>query len=222
MPIEWVTFDCYGTLIDWEGGVFTALRPLLPPRLGQDEVARRYIAAEAAIEGDEYAPYRDVLDRAGRAVLADLGRPLAAGERCPLPDSLAAWLPFPEVPPTLRALRAGGLRLAILSNVDRDLIAHSIACLGVTPDLVVTAEDCRRYKPDHGHWRHFERESGAGPGTTVHVAASEYHDIVPATALGYRTVYVNRHADPIGAVAPTVQIPDVASLPETIAHLPPR
>ncbi len=218
MSIAWVTFDCYGTLIDWEGGVFTALLPLLPPGLDRDDLARRYIAAEAAVEGGPYAPYREVLDRAGRAVLADLGRPVGADLPCPLPDSLAEWLPFPEVPTALRALRERGLRLAILSNVDRDLIASSIARLQIKPDLVVTAEDCHSYKPAHGHWRRFERDTGAGPEATIHVAASQYHDIVPATALGYRTVYVNRHADRVGDVEPTAQIPDLSSLPETIAR----
>ena len=219
MAPEWLTFDCYGTLIDWEGGVFAALARLLPPGLDRDDVGRRYIAAEAAIEADAYLPYRDVLDRAGRALLVDLGRPLSPDERNPLPDSVPAWMPFPEVPPALKELRGRGVRLAILSNIDRDLIAHSIARLGVTPDLVVTAEDCRSYKPAEGHWRRFERESGAGPESTIHVAASQYHDIVPATALGYRTVFVNRHAERIGDVEPTAQIPDLSFLPETIARL---
>ncbi len=219
MALEWLTFDCYGTLIDWEGGVFAALAPLLPPGVERDDLGHRYISAEAAIEADAYLPYRDVLDRAGRAVLLDLGRALGPDEPNPLPDSVPAWTPFPEVPTALKQLRERGLRLAILSNVDRDLIAHSIARLGVRPDLVVTAEDCRSYKPAEGHWRRFERESGAGPEKAIHVAASQYHDIAPATALGYRTVFVNRHAERIGDVEPTAQIADLASLPEAIARL---
>ena len=219
MPVDWVTFDCYGTLIDWEGGIFAALAPLLPSGVGQDELAARYIAAEAEIERAAYLRYREVLDRASRRLLAEYGRPLRDDEPSPLPSSLPRWRPFPEVPDVLRALRARGYRFAILSNVDRDLLATSIEQLGVPPDLAVTAEDCGSYKPALGHWRYFEEKSGVGPERTVHVGASLYHDVRPASALGYRTVFINRHGEPVVGATPTRVLADLSRLPDTITEL---
>jgi 2-haloacid dehalogenase len=214
MSVAWVTFDCYGTLIDWERGITDALLPLLPAPIDRDELARRYIAAEAKVEGGSYRPYREVLDDAGRRVLASLGSDAPAS----LPASLSAWRPFTEVPAALAALRQRGRKIAVLSNVDRDLIASSLPQLGLEPDLVVTAEDCGSYKPASGHWRVFAERSGAGPDATVHVGASQYHDMRPAAALGYRTVFVDRHGETL-ETAPTRVIGDLASLPDVIDEL---
>jgi 2-haloalkanoic acid dehalogenase type II len=217
--VEWVTFDCYGTLIDWEGGIYAALAPLLPRAIDRNELGRQYIRVEAEVEAGRYLTYREVLDRASRVLLERLGRPLPESKPSPLPDSLPSWRPFPEVPDALRALRQRGLRIAILSNVDRALLAASIARLGLEPDLAVTAEDCGSYKPAHGHWRMFQRRGGGVPERTVHVGASVYHDIVPADALGYRTVFVNRHGEPLDGAHPTRVISDLAPLPTVIAEL---
>jgi 2-haloacid dehalogenase len=214
VPIEWVTFDCYGTLIDWERGVTDALLPLLPAPIDRDELARRYIRAEALVEGQAYRPYRDVLDEAGARVLASLG----VDAPSPLPSSLPSWRPFVEVPETLADLRRRGRKIAILSNVDRDLIASSIAQLGIAPDLLITAQDCGSYKPASRHWTMFSERSGVGPDRTVHVGASQYHDMRPAAALGYRTVFVDRHGEKL-ETAPTRVIPDLASLADVIDQL---
>jgi 2-haloacid dehalogenase len=109
--------------------------------------------------------------------------------------------------------------LAVLSNIDRDLVATSIASLGVEPDALVTAEDAGSYKPAPGHWRRFEARTGAAPDRTVHVGASRFHDIIPARALGYRTVFINRHGEPLGQARPTRMLPDLTALPETIRDL---
>lgn len=214
MAVTWCTFDCYGTLIDWERGITDALLPLLPRPMDRDALAKRYIETEAGVESDAYLPYRDILDRAGRALLRELGADVPS----PLPASLPRWPAFPEVPDALRRLRAAGRRIAILSNVDRDLIATSIPKLGIEPDLVVTAEDARSYKPATGHWRVFAERSGAAVGDVVHVGASQFHDMRPAAALGYRTVFIDRHGEPL-ETSPTRVLPDLARLPETIAAL---
>jgi len=214
VPIRWVTFDCYGTLIDWERGITEALLPLLGTPLDRSELARRYIAAEAAVEGGSYRPYRDVLAEAGRRLLGSLGVSAAS----PLPASLASWRPFPEVRAALAELRDRGRKIAVLSNVDRDLIATSIPKLGLEPDLVVTAQDCGSYKPAPGHWRMFAERSGVTPSDTVHVGASQYHDMRPAAALGYRTVFIDRHGETL-ETAPSRVLRDLALLPGVIDEL---
>lgn len=216
MAERWVTFDCYGTLIDWEGGVADAITPLLRGPVDRRELARRYIEIEAAVEGEQYLPYRDILDRAGAALLREHG----VDAPSPLPASLPSWRPFREVPAALADLRALGYRIAILSNVDRDLLQHSIAQLGLAPDLAITAEDCGSYKPALGHWQRFLRESGVTIADFVHVGASQYHDMRPAAALGVRTVFVDRHAESL-VTEPTRVIADLAALPATIAELLP-
>jgi 2-haloacid dehalogenase len=211
--VEWITFDCYGTLIDWERGVVDALAPFLPPPVDLRALAERYIATEAAVERETYRPYREVLALASGRLMAALGHPLPPGRAAVLPQSLPAWRAFPEVPEALRAVRASGRRLAILSNVDRDLLAASIIRLDVDVDLTVTAEDCRSYKPEPGHWERLRALSGASPAATVHVAASLFHDIVPAAALGYRTIFINRHGESLAGADPTRVLPDLRTLP---------
>jgi 2-haloacid dehalogenase len=214
MAVIWCTFDCYGTLIDWEGGVTDALLPYFDTPPDRDALATEYIQTEAKVESGGYLRYREILDQAGRALLQAHGidRP------SPLPASLPGWVAFPEVPEALRALQTAGRRIAILSNVDRDLIATSIPKLGITPDLVVTAEDVGSYKPAAGHWTRFAELSGASTADTVHIGASQYHDMVPAAALGYRTVFIDRHAEPLVS-SPTRVLRDLVGLPGAITEL---
>ena len=214
MAIRWCTFDCYGTLIDWEGGITSALLPFFDRPVDRGALAKEYIETEATVESGAYQSYRDVLDRAGTALLRKHGIDRPAR----LSASLPAWVAFPEVPASLRALQAAGRKIAILSNVDRDLIAASIPKLGIAPDLVVTAEDVGSYKPTAGHWKRFAELTGASTADTVHVGASQYHDMVPGAALGYRTVFIDRHAEPLVS-SPTRVLRDLALLPATIAEL---
>ena len=188
--------------------------PLLRAPIERDELARRYIATEAKVEGESYRRYRDVLDEAGRRLLASFG----VDAPSPLPASFHAWRTFAEVPAALAELRRRGRRIAILSNVDRDLIASSITQLGLEPDLVVTAQDSGSYKPAPGHWRVFRERSGAPVEATIHVGASQYHDMRPAATLGYRTVFVDRHGETL-ETAPTRVINDLGPLPDAIDAL---
>jgi 2-haloacid dehalogenase len=218
MAVEWVTFDCYGTLIDWERGVTDALLPLLPAGTDRRALAARYITMEAEFEAEGFHLYRDVLDRVSRRVLRSLDAAIPDEKTSPLPASLAEWQPFPEVRAALRALVDQGRYLAILSNVDKDLLELSIGRLGIRPDLAITAEEARSYKPAPGHWHRFLERTGASPLRTVHVGASQYHDMRPAAALGFRTVFIDRHGETL-ETQPTRVLRDLSTLPTVIDEL---
>jgi 2-haloacid dehalogenase len=189
---RWATFDCYGTLIDWNGGIGRELERLF----GADRVARLlhgYHEVEREVEHERpTASYREVLTSA-LARLADReGLDLEPAEQDALARSLPDWQPFPEVPAALEEVRARGWKLAILSNTDRDYIDASLERIGVPFELSVVASEIGSYKPAPAHWRVFGERTGAGAAAHVHVAASLFHDIAPATELGLPTVWVNR------------------------------
>ena len=218
MPVDWVTFDCYGTLIDWERGITDALLPLLSRGTDRRSLAEWYISMEAQFEAEGFHLYKDVLDRVGRRVLRSLDAPIPDDKPSPLPSSLADWRPFPEVSAALRALVDQGRYIAILSNVDRDLLELSIGRLGIRPDIAITAEDARSYKPATGHWRRFLERTGASTEGTVHVGASQFHDMRPAAALGFRTVFIDRHGETL-ETSPTRVLRDLSMLPDVIGEL---
>jgi 2-haloacid dehalogenase len=183
---RWATFDCYGTLIDWNGGISRELVRLFGVR-DADEKLRRYHELEPEIQREDPSlSYREVMATA----LVRLGAP--ADENDALADALPEWEPFPEVPAALGDVRARGWRLAILSNSDRDLIEASVARLGAPFDETVVASEIGSYKPAPRHWEEFFARTGADRVRHVHVAASLFHDIAPATTLGLRTVWINR------------------------------
>jgi 2-haloacid dehalogenase len=183
---RWATFDCYGTLIDWNGGIGRELERLFgAARSG--ELLHAYHELEPQIQREEPSrSYRGVMSVA----LARLGAP--AAEEGALGRSLPDWEPFPEVPGALEDARSRGWRLAVLSNTDRDLLDASLDRLGIEFDLSVVASEIGSYKPSPGHWDEFFARSGAERGRHVHVGASLFHDIAPAVALGLHTVWINR------------------------------
>jgi 2-haloacid dehalogenase len=217
MATRWATFDCYGTLIDWNAGIGGELERLFgaeaAPRL-----LRRYHELEPRFETDGYRPYREVLSLAFEELLREEGLQLPEGEAGALAKSLPDWRPFPEVPEALAELRNRGWRLAILSNTDRDLIAASQKQIGVPFDLAVVAEDVESYKPAHAHWERFFEMTTAGREHHVHVAASLFHDIAPGKELGLQTVWINR-LDERPEPQPDRELPDLADLPDTLDEL---
>lgn len=188
---RWATFDCYGTLIDWEGGIRAAMASVWPDA-DPEALLRRHHAVEHLVQEGRALPYREVLARCLEAVGAIEGRVVGAGRRFALAESLPEWPVFADVPPALTELRRRGWRLAILSNTDPDLLAASVRNIGVDVDLRITAADAGSYKPAHGHWTRFLAESGAEPTSHVHVAASLFHDIAPAAQLAIPSVWINR------------------------------
>jgi 2-haloacid dehalogenase len=203
---RWATFDCYGTLIDWNGGI----RGELARVFGEDradELLERYHELEPQLEADGTRTYREVLTEAMR----ELGAP--AGEEEGLASSLQHWRAFPEAPQALKGARGRGWKLAILSNTDRDFIDASMAQLGVPFELAIVASEIGSYKPALGHWRAFEEQIGRLPD--VHVAASLFHDIGPANELGLRSIWINRLGETPGP-SPTRELPDLSSLPDAL------
>jgi 2-haloacid dehalogenase len=189
---RWASFDCYGTLIDWNAGIRTELARLFGEP-DADRLLRRYHELEPRIqEDDPTLPYREVM----AAVLAEFGRDegieLPAAEADALGRSLPAWPAFAEVPDELRAVRERGWRLAILSNTDRDLIESSMERIGVPFELAIVASEIGSYKPARGHWDAFAERTASDQGVHVHVAASLYHDIAPVGELGIPAIWINR------------------------------
>jgi 2-haloacid dehalogenase len=208
---RWATFDCYGTLIDWNGGILRELARVFGEERA-DALLHRYHGLERELEADGSRSYVEVLTEAMRG----LGAP--AGEEDALARSLPSWEPFPEVPSSLAELRARGWRLAILSNTDPGFLAASLERIGVPVDLTVVASEIGSYKPAHRHWERFFAETGADRERHVHVAASLFHDVAPTRELGLMSVWINRlgeHAEP----EPTRELPDLTRLPETLDDL---
>jgi 2-haloacid dehalogenase len=219
MADRWATFDCYGTLIDWNAGIRGALEGLF----GVEEapgLLDRYHEVEPEIQEEAYRSYAEVMTLAVERLAQETGRALPEGESNALARSLPEWPPFPEVPESLAELRRRGWKLAILSNSDRDLIAASMKRLGVPFDLAIVAEDVQSYKPAHGHWERFYEVTTADRERHVHVAQSHFHDIATADELGVKSVWVNRLGED-GDPPPTREIRDLSPLPDTLDELVP-
>jgi 2-haloacid dehalogenase len=210
---RWASFDCYGTLIDWNGGIRAELQRVFGEGRA-DEQLGRYHELEAELERDGTSSYRHVLTEAMRR----LGAP--AGEEHGLADSLPGWRPFPEVHASLLVLRDCGWKLAILSNTDDDFIAASQVQIGVPFDEVVVAQEIGSYKPGHRHWDEFFSRTNAPRDGHVHVAASLFHDIAPSNELGLKSVWINRLGE-AATSAPTRELADLSSLPATLDELVP-
>jgi 2-haloacid dehalogenase len=212
---RWASFDCYGTLVDWRGGIGAGLERLFGAGR-RDALLERYHALEPGLQADGTLSYRTVLARTLAAVAAEAGLEVPEGEEDVLARSLPGWPVFPDVREPLVRARDGGWRLAILSNTDRDLIESSIAAIGVPFDAVVVASEIGSYKPSHRHWHAFRELTGEC--VHVHVAQSLFHDIAPCRELGIRSIWVNRLGEPPGP-EPSRALPDLERLPETLDEL---
>lgn len=218
-PFDIVTFDCYGTLIDWERGIrnaFAAEATKLGQRVDVAAAVRLYVEIEAEVESQAYRPYREVLAETGRQVAARLGWPLPSERAAFLAESLPAWPQFPDTNAALRRLAAAGYRLGILSNVDDDLLAWSRRHLMVPFEIAVTAEQVRAYKPAPSHF--LTARGLVGPAPWLHAAQSYFHDVVPARALDIPVAWINRKREAAaGAVRPDREFPTLEGLADWLA-----
>ncbi|MBI4512548.1 MAG: haloacid dehalogenase type II [Gemmatimonadetes bacterium] len=218
-PFDVLTFDCYGTLIDWESGITKAFaaeaaRRGVPPEPAR--VVQAYRDIEAEVEAGPYRPYREVLREAGLGVARRLGWTMAPERAGWLAASLPLWTPFADTNPALARLRRR-FHLAILSNVDDDLLAETMRHFSVTFDWVVTAQQVRSYKPRPAHFQEGIRKAG-GAERILHVARSVFHDVEPAADLGLAVAWVNRAAEtvPNGGPSPEFIVSNLLELADVL------
>lgn len=228
---EVVSFDCYGTLIDWERGILPPLKQLLSNReidFSDDGTLELFAEFESELEKDEndYIEYRKILQeivkKFGQRFNFEPTETESGTEINCLVDSLKNWQPFPDTVTALSALKQK-YKLAVISNIDDDLFAGTAKHLKVEFDWLITAEKVRSYKPSTRNFEIALETMGIPPEKLLHVAQSVYHDIVPATSMGISTVWVNRRHDKTGFGAtmpasgkPDLEVPDLKTLVEAI------
>jgi 2-haloacid dehalogenase len=208
---RWATFDCYGTLIDWNGGIRRELVRVFGEDRADERLAR-YHEIEPGLQTGGARSYREVMTETMR----ELGAP--DQEVSGLAKALPSWVPFSEVRSSLEEARARGWKLAILSNTDRDFIEVSMEQIGVPFELAIVASEIGSYKPGHLHWSRFFEETAAPPERHVHVAQSYFHDIVPANELGLRSIWINRYGQS-HEPPPTRELDDLSRLPDALDEL---
>jgi 2-haloacid dehalogenase len=223
------SFDCYGTLIDWEAGLLEALAPICARHglaWSEDALLSTFGATEHAVEaaliGAGFPCYREVLAR----VLTEMGKTLGfqpdANECARFAASVGHWPAFPDSEASLRELQSYG-KLAILSNVDNDLFVESERRLGIKFDHVFTAQDIGSYKPSPNNFEYLIEHASVPKHQILHVAQSLFHDVAPASAAGLTTVWVNRRkgrkgegATPTSDAIPAIEVPDMATLAQLL------
>ncbi len=215
---RWATFDCFGTLIDWRHGIASSAELLWPGR-GQD-VLDAYHRHETAVQCEKPdRRYRDVLAETLRRSAAELNLDLIPDDATVLAATIPYWPVLPDTRPALTDLRAAGWRLALLTNCDRDIIAHTQRRLRVPIDVVITAEDVGAYKPAHDHFIRFRDTFGAASQRWVHVAQSHVHDIVPAHELAIPSVWINRRGEAADPSIAGAVLPNLTELAATLQRL---
>ncbi|HEY4682254.1 MAG TPA: haloacid dehalogenase type II [Candidatus Acidoferrales bacterium] len=222
----WFTFDCYGTLIDWEAGMNACFRQILVEKRSQ--VAVEQFAADweeiqfQMIQGP-YQPYKTILAEALLDTLKKHQLPARSSDGERLVASLPSWKPFPEVNAVLGELKKVGLRLAILSNIDDDLLSQTLEHFTVPFDRLLTAEQARAYKPNEKVFRYALEQLQCQPEQIAHVAFGERYDLLPAQRLGCRTIYINRHSRQLPpSLHPDAEYADLLGLLRYIALRAPR
>jgi 2-haloacid dehalogenase len=218
VPDRWATFDCYGTLIDWNGGIRRELARIF----GEDEAGwllQRYHRIEPELQQDGRLTYREVMTQALERLAEEEDVELSDEQLDALARSLPSWEPFYEVRGSLEEARSRGWKLAILSNTDSDFIEASKKQLSVPFDETIVASAIGSYKPAHAHWEEFFRRTGADRSGHVHVAASVFHDIEPANELGLRSVWINRLDEHSQSARPDRELPDLNGLADALDEL---
>jgi len=217
---RWLTFDCFGTLIDWRHGIRTTGELLFPGH--GPAFLDAYVTLEAEVEGEgSFKRYRAVLTETVRRVARQLELDLKPDDATALVSTIPYWPPFGDVGPALSELRREGWKLALLTNCDRDIIALTQRRLPASFDAVVTAEDVSAYKPSPAHFRLFQSTFGSSAEAWIHVAQSYFHDIRPAHELGITRIWVNRQGEKDDPSLADAVISGLAELPRAVGELVP-
>jgi 2-haloalkanoic acid dehalogenase type II len=216
LEAEWITFDCFGTLIDWDSGIRSFFRTL-PGVQGEaiDLLLTDWEELQFSLINGPYLKYRNVMHLSLQQTMAKYGVVLSAATLNEFVESLPAWQPFPDVHPTLRRLQECGFKLGIISNIDEDLLERTIKTLAIRLDLVMTAERCRAYKPSVRPFESALEQMGCTPSSVAHVAFGDRYDLGPARQCGMQTVYVNRQGK-TASVRPDLEVASLAELPALI------
>jgi 2-haloacid dehalogenase len=215
--IRLLSFDCYGTLIDWKESVLHILASFFrdsPLDFSREELFMAFLESDREMISDSYLPYREVLAEVIERMAENLGFSLDPASRYLLSDRFSDWKPFPDTVRSLKQLKEK-YKLAIISNVDDELFSISNHLLEVVFDFIVTAQQVGSYKPDHRNFQRALEIFGIDKQEHLHVAQSIYHDIVPAKQLGMNTVWVNRYGEPERSDPqefPDLEVPDLKSL----------
>jgi 2-haloalkanoic acid dehalogenase type II len=217
-PYDIITFDCYGTLVDWEGGISSAFVEAAAEegvRLGRPEILAAHAEIEPRVQAEGFRTYRDVLTETARRMALGFGWAIDHPKARFLAESLPEWKVFEDTNAALHRLRDAGCRLGILSNVDDDLLCATMRQFDCGFELIVTAQQVRSYKPAQAHFG-MAREA-IGEERWLHAAQSWFHDVVPATALGISTAWVNRNGDaPRDDAKPDYEVADMAGLADRL------
>jgi 2-haloacid dehalogenase len=220
MADRWATFDCYGTIVDWNAGIRAELGRLF----GEAESARlldSYHRMEPQVQAQQPTlAYREVMARVLGELAVELGRPLPGEEQDALGRSLPGWPVFEDAPGALNEAHDRGWKLAMLSNTDREFIEASIEAIGAPFELAIVSGEIGSYKPAHRHWEAFYEQTGAERDSHVHVAQGHFHDVVPAGELGIQTVWINRLGER-HEPAPTREMQGLSGLSDVIDELVP-
>ncbi|HSL11073.1 MAG TPA: HAD family hydrolase [Actinomycetota bacterium] len=219
MADRWATFDCYGTLIDWMGGIRSALADVWPDA-DADRLLARYHELEPDVQAGRGVPYRQVMAEVLARIATVEGLVVPPGREDALGASLPTWPPFPETHDALTELRALGWRIGILSNTDPGFLDASLELIGVPVDERVVASEIGSYKPAVGHWETFFSRTGADRARHVHVAASLFHDVEPCAALGLPCVWINREGG-TSDLPRAAELVDLRPLAETLEAIVP-
>jgi len=213
LKFQYLTFDCYGTLIDWRKGIEAHLGELLRKNgvVPKKKIFPIYVKYEAE-EESESKPYRKVLKNTAMRIASHFGMSVPEEQAEEFAESVPYWTPFSDTTETLKELGRRGYKRVILSNVDRDLLRETIQRNGLDVDGFITSEDARSYKPAVGHWKAFLERYKVSKESTLHIAQSLYHDVFPATKLGFEVAWINRYGEGGEGASPNYIFNDLKSL----------
>ena len=220
--VPWLSFDCFGTLVDWRAGFCATVQRRTGPLSGGqlDRLFEEYLRQERRIEGMEFRSYHSVMTEALVAAGLAVGVPLSGHDAEAIVGSIPSWPLFPDTKLTLARLRREGRKVAVLSNIDRDLLDQTLDHHGIQTDLTVTSEEVRSYKPALAHWIRMLKVTATEASRIWHVSGGYEYDIPPASRLGFHTVFVGRYSTPPPGSSAELVVPDLEGLLDRIASVP--